>query len=549
MFQRVHDQPSESVMQNIKDKNEPRSPLTIEPHLFHPSMRWFNTAGPCRPEYNYMLPPLERLPKVQRIINQQGYFVIHAPRQVGKTTAMLTLAQQLTASGQYAAIMVSAEVGAAFLDNPAKAEQAILEEWWLAADFYLPAELQPPTPVSGESIGSALQHWAEYIPRPLVIFIDEIDSLQNEVLMSLLRQLRSGYPRRPKAFPASLALIGLRDVRDYKIASGGSDRLNTASPFNIKVASLTVRNFTRTEIAKLYQQHTDDTGQQFTSEAIDRVFELTQGQPWLVNAIAKEIVEELAEDPATTIAVDLVNTAKEILIKRRDTHIDSLAERLNEQRVRAIIEPMLLGQPLGVVPNDDVEFLLDLGLCHIDTTGNLAIANPIYREILPRFLTFTTEVSLGVLTPSWLTDTGELDAVALRDAFVTFWRQNSQPLLRGVACHEIAPHIVMMAFLHRVINGGGTLEREYAIGSGRMDLCLRYGSTTLAIELKVWRQGQANPLERGLEQLDQYLSGLDLDSGWLVIFDHRENQPPIEKRTRVKAAKTQENRSVTVIYG
>ena len=82
-----------------------------------------------------------------------------------------------------------------------------------------------------------------------------------------------------------------------------------------------------------------------------------------------------------------------------------------------------------------------------------------------------------------------------------------------------------------------------------MDLCLRYGTTTLAIELKVWRQGQANPLQRGLEQLDQYLSGLDLDSGWLVIFDQRENQPPIEKRTRVEEAKTQANRSVTVIYG
>ncbi|MEL6228623.1 MAG: ATP-binding protein [Cyanobacteria bacterium J06627_3] len=512
-------------------------------------MRWFNTAGPCRPEYNYMLPPLERLPKVHRIINQQGYFVIHAPRQVGKTTAMLTLAQQLTASGQYTAIMVSAEVGAAFLENPARAEQVILGEWRLAANFYLPAELQPPSPVPDESIGSALQHWAESSPRPLVIFIDEIDSLQNEVLASLLRQLRSGYPRRPGAFPASLALIGLRDVRDYKIASGGSDRLNTASPFNIKVASLTIRNFTQAEIAQLYQQHTDDTGQQFTPEAINRIFELTQGQPWLVNAIAKEIVEELAEDPAKTIDVSLVNTAKEVLIKRRDTHIDSLAERLNEQRVRAIIEPMLLGQTLGTVPNDDVEFLLDLGLCRIDKTGNLTIANPIYREILPRFLTFTTEVSLGVLTPSWLTDTGELDTVALRDAFIAFWRQNGQPLLKGVAYHEIAPHIVMMAFLHRVINGGGTLEREYAIGSGRMDLCLRYGAVTLAIELKVWRQGQSSPLQRGLEQLDQYLSGLGLDSGWLVIFDQREDQPSMAERTRVEQAKTQANRSITVIYG
>ena len=514
-------------------------------------MRWFNIAGPCRPEYNYMLPPLERLPRVQRIINQQGYFVIHAPRQVGKTTAMLTLAQQLTASGQYTAILLSVEVGAPLPNDLVTAQQTILKSWQGAIRAWLPPELHPDwsTLPADSLLSTALQTWSESSPRPLVVFLDEIDSLQGDLLLSILRQLRDGASRRPGHFPHALALIGLRDVRDYKIASGGSNRLNTASPFNIKVASLTVRAFTQAEIARLYQQHTDETGQQFAPEAIERVFELTQGQPWLVNAIAKEIVEELAEDPAKTIDISLVNTAKEILIKRRDTHIDSLAERLNEQRVRAIIEPMLLGQPLGTVPNDDVEFLLDLGLCRIDKTGNLAIANPIYREILPRFLTFTTEISLGVLTPSWLTATGKLDTVALRDAFIVFWRQNGQPLLKGVAYHEIAPHIVMMAFLHRVINGGGTLEREYAIGSGRMDLCLRYGSVTLAIELKVWRQGQTNPLKRGLEQLDQYLSGLGLDGGWLVIFDQREDQPSMAERTRVEQAKTQANRSVTVIYG
>ena len=68
-------------------------------------LRWFNTAGPCQLEKHYMLPSLDRLPSLERLINQEGYFVIHAPRQTGKTTAMLTLAQQLTAEGQYAALM------------------------------------------------------------------------------------------------------------------------------------------------------------------------------------------------------------------------------------------------------------------------------------------------------------------------------------------------------------------------------------------------------------------------------------------------------------
>ena len=98
-------------------------------------------------------------------------------------------------------------------------------------------------------------------------------------------------------------------------------------------------------------------------------------------------------------------------------------------------------------------------------------------------------------------------------------------------------------------NAGGTLEREYAIGRGRMDLCLRYGPDTLAIELKVWRDGERDPLHEGLAQLDGYLSGLGLDTGWLVIFDRRSGLPPIGERTECVAAITPGGRAVTVIRG
>lgn len=499
-----------------------------------------------------MLPPLARLPQLQRVIDQQGYFVLHAPRQTGKTTAMLSLAATLTEAGQYAAVMVSVEVGAAFPEDTDAAELAILSAWRRAASSRLPAKLQPPAwpdSAQGGRIGSALSSWAKQSPRPLVLFIDEIDSLQDEVLLSVLRQLRDGYPDRPKNFPHALALVGLRDVRDYKVASGGSDRLNTASPFNIKVKSLTLQNFTATEVAELYGQHTSDTGQRFTDEAITAAFSLTQGQPWLVNALAKEVVEEIIDDESVTIERRHIYEAKERLIQRRDTHLDSLAERLRESRVQAVIEPMLAGQELGLVPEDDRQFLIDLGLLHRDKAGKLAIANPIYREVLPRVLSRGLQDGLPTVAPSWLKPDGSLDADKLLDAFVAFWRQHGQPLLKGAPYTEIAPHLVMMAFLHRVVNGEGTLEREYAIGSGRMDLCLRYRNVVVAMELKVWRQNRPDPLSAGLKQLDSYLAGLGLQQGWLVIFDQREEQVPIAERTTVEAATTEGGRQVIMIRG
>ncbi len=514
-------------------------------------MKFFNTAGPCRPEYNYMLPFAGRLPEVLRIIDQQGYFILHAPRQTGKTTLVLELAKQLTEEGKYAAVMLSAEVGAAFPDDIDKAEKAILGEWQTGAKFWLPKELHPPLwkyDDAGKRITNALSEWSAACPRPLVIFVDEIDSLQDEVLISVLRQLRSGYPRRPEGFPWSLALVGLRDVRDYKVASGGSERLHTASPFNIKVRSLTLKNFTADEVAALYRQHTAETGQIFTDAALQITFHLTQGQPYLVNALAKVAVEELQPDVSQPIEQKHIEKSKDILIERQETHLDSLAERLREPRVRAVIEPILASSSEAPnLPFDDIRFVKDLGLVKQKNGNGLEIANPIYREVIPTVLSYVTRAFLPKIAPNWLNPDGTLNPENLLEAFLRFWRQHGQPLLRSVHYHEIAPHIVLMAFLHRVINGGGSLEREYAIGTRRMDVCLRYGDFTLGMELKVWRDNEREPLAEGLEQLDEYLNGLGLETGWLVIFDQRTGQLPIAERTSTETAATPQGKTIIII--
>jgi hypothetical protein len=190
---------------------------------------------------------------------------------------------------------------------------------------------------------------------------------------------------------------------------------------------------------------------------------------------------------------------------------------------------------------------VDLGLLRREGSGGLVIANPIYREVLPRALASGPQDSLPQIAPTWLNPDGSLNPEQLLDAFLKFWRQHGQPLLGSAPYHEIAPHLVLMAFLHRVINGGGTLEREYAIGWGRMDLCLRYGTVTLGIELKVWRDGEPDPLTEGLKQLDGYLAGLGLDGGWLIIFDRRSGQPPIRERTSSEAKLSPQGRRMTVV--
>ena len=511
---------------------------------------WFNTSGPCRPALHYMLSPTARLPDLTRLIDQQQYFVVHAPRQTGKTTAMLALAQSLTTAGIYTAVVLTMEVGAAFPDDPGAAERAILADWSDAAAWQLPPALHPPTwpdAQPGARIGAALRAWAIASTRPLVVFLDEIDALQDATLISVLRQLRAGFPRRPTVFPWALALIGLRDVRDYKVASGGRDRLTTASPFNIKAESFTMGNFTAVDVAELYQQHTDATGQGFTADAIALAATLTGGQPWLINALARQAVEVLAPDPTQVITATIIDAAKTRLIQRQDTHLDSLVDRLGEARIRAVLEPLLAGTVPTDVPPDDIQFVLDLGLVRLDSHAGLVIANPIYAAIILRSLATTTRAFLPTISPVWITAEGQLDPERLCAAFLTFWRQHGQPLLGTTAYHEIAPHLVLMAFLDRVANGGGRVERELAVGRGRLDLRLEYGNVVLPIEVKVWRDGTADPLRDGIAQLDGYLQGLGQATGWLVIFDQRSGQPPIAERTSAAGATTPSGRDVTVI--
>lgn len=513
-------------------------------------MRRFNTAGPCDPRFHYMLPPERRLPTVRRLVDGGGYFVLHAPRQSGKTTALIALARALTAEGRYTSVLLSLEVGAPFSNDLDRLEPPILDSWRRATEARLPAALQPPPfprASPGSRVGAALSAWARASALPLALFLDEVDALRDDALISVLRQLRDGYGNRPDGFPWALALVGLRDIRDYRVASGSEGRLGTSSPFNIKVESLTLRNFTSEEVGELYAQHTAETGQEFLPDAVSHAFHLSQGQPWLVNALARQLVEVVVPDVAHPVTAAHVATASEILIQRNDTHLDSLAERLREPRVRQIIEPMLLGRALGNVPADDIAFLLDLGLVRQTSGGGLDVANPIYKEVIPRVLAGTPRASLPQIAPSWLTPSGELDDRKLLVAFLDFWRRHGEPLLGSAPYHEVAPHLVLLAFLERVANGGGRVEREYAIGRGRMDVCLRYHAQTVAIELKVWHPGASDPCREGLAQLDGYLAGLGLDTGWLVIFDRRPGLPPLHDRIESVEALTPAGRSAVVI--
>jgi hypothetical protein len=364
------------------------------------------------------------------------------------------------------------------------------------------------------------------LDKPLIIFFDEADCLSGQVLISFLRQLRDGYVYRGDTpFPWSISLIGMRDIRDFKAQIRPEEQtLGSASPFNIVTKALTLTNFTVEQVAELYHQHTEATGQVFEPGAVERAWYWCEGQPWLVNALARQIVEDdLALDYSKPVTAEHFDAAAETLMLRRDTHIDSLLERLKEPRVRKVMEPVFLGTSQTVpLLSDDTKFCLDLGLLKMGPDLRLYPANPIYREVIVRTLTYDSQSELPPsLQHRWM-DGKTLDMDGLLKEFQQFWRENSDIWVEKYDFREAAPHFILQAYLQRVVNGGGHILREYALGRGRMDVSVKYAGRTYPVELKL-----AGPKakDEGLEQLERYMDICGASEGWLIIFDRDQTQP------------------------
>ncbi len=517
-------------------------------------MKFFSIAGPVNPEDHYCLPLSTRLDEneLRTLIEQKKYFILHAPRQTGKTSTMLNFAKTLNAEGIYTALYVNVEGAQAARADYIKGMATILEQFFTRIKEQLPneqhiisylAQLLQKGMFTGSSLNSMLNEFSKSASKPLVLFIDEIDSLVGDTLISVLRQLRSGYDQRPKGFPQSVCLIGVRDVRDYRIWSDEQQAMVLGgSAFNIKSESLRLNDFTKDEVRALYQQHTQATGQKFDDDAIDYAFDLTQGQPWLVNALAYEACFRDCPDRSVTITKDIIERAKEVLIKRRDTHIDALIDKLQEPCLRNIVDAIITGIDTSRdFPSDDIQYALDLGLV-ARRENNLVIANPIYQEVLPRALTYSTQLTMPQQQLWYVNPDGSLDMHKMLAAFTQFYRENSAIWLEKFAYKESGPHLLIMAFLQRIINGGGKIHREYALGTDRVDLLITWKTQRIVVELKVWHS-KTKTLIRGLEQTAGYMDTSNATEGHLVIFDKREKSWEEKIYTRQEKV---EDKTITV---
>jgi hypothetical protein len=455
------------------------------------------------------------------LVRAENYLAVSGPRQSGKTSLLKSLVDAVHAEGWGRAVVLSCESADHQFDvtEVDDAERRLVDRWGLALRAQAPDLAWPETAEllalgTGTRIAGALTRYAQSVSVPLVVVLDEVDCLARNPFGSMLRQIRDGFQYRPRGFPHSVVLAGMRNLREHDRAMGGDGR---GSPFNI-VRELTLSNFSRDEVVRLYAQHTAATGQCFTDESLELVWQQTRGQPLLVNALADLAVTQLVPDPSRAIEPAHIAESIRLFEASNPIHLTSLAARLAEDRVMNVVAPVVVGDAPDV-SDDDERFALELGILAKGIDERLHVANPIYARALLKLATSQQRKSLLAWTPTWLDEAGRIDVDRLRENFRAFWTLHRDMMQARIHYPEAVAHFGLMTYLDRVVNGGGRVEREFAVGRGRLDLLLVHGDLRLPIEVKVHRDHASDPVPEGLEQLDRYCAGLGVDRAWLVVFD------------------------------
>lgn len=506
--------------------------------------KFFNTAGPTITEDHYHIDPLTRLDweDIRQLIEQKRYFLLHAPRQTGKTSTLLAMMRQLNQEGKYLCAYANIEGAQTARGDAERGVDAItiaiaesvalylqdnrLKQWYFSDEGKNTA--------ADHRITSLLNYWSTISSKPTILLLDEVDALVGDTLISLLRQIRAGYAQRPEAFPQAMILCGVRDIKDYRIHTKEQEIITGGSAFNIKAKSLVMGNFTFEECQQLYLEHTKETGQIFDDAIFAKLWSDTKGQPWLVNALAYQITSENRKlrDRSKKIEFEHYMQAREELIQSRATHLDQLTDKLREKRVFTLISRLLAGQDFDIdvaYTNDDQKYVEDLGF--ITTRPTIAIANDIYKEIIPREITWITQTRIVNQEQSWyLNSDNTINFVKLIAAFQQFFRENSDSWIEKFDYKEAGPQLLLQAFLQRIINGGGRINREYALGRKRTDIFVEWPTTEkgffgpvqrVVIETKLLHSGLEQTISEGITQVTEYATMVGASEKHLIVFDRK----------------------------
>ncbi|MCP4131329.1 MAG: AAA family ATPase [bacterium] len=499
-------------------------------------LKEFNDTGTCIPEMHYLVNTSKKLDEILTLIMKRRYFTINRPRQYGKSTTLFLLSKLLTERKDYVPIEISFEgIGSKVFENESSFIKVFLTKI-MDEVKYLGIEKNVQKLVSKNietnhnmaQLSGFITEFTEILNQNIVLMIDEVDkSSNNQLFLDFLAMLRDKYLNRNKGKDStfqSIILAGVHDVKNLKLKLRPDDEKKLNSPWNIAVDFEVDMSFNPEEIATMLEDYSQTTN---ISMNIPQISELlyyhTSGYPFLVSRLCKLIDEKImkkTEKPEWK--TEYIDEAVKLILQEKNTNFDSLIKNLENYKelYDLVFETIIEGiEPSYNADNPVIDMAATYGILK-NENGKVKIHNRIYEQRIYNYMSSKVETAMSLegynFRDNFINEDGTLDFEKVLLKFREFMKKEYSSKDKDFL--ERNGRLLFLAFIKPIINGYGYDFKEVQISEElRLDVVITYLNQKYVVELKIWRGDVAH--QKGLAQLSQYLDKLELNKGFLIIFD------------------------------
>ncbi len=496
-------------------------------------MRRFHSYGPVDPSEHFAVERRALVDQcVQHLVGDPDtgghFFTLWAPRQTGKTWLMRRAMEEIRARHGDRFLVGSLLMQGVMNDKDGP--EVFFHN--MPRVFRIGVGVEPPEPATWDAWMQIFAIERGLFDRPLILLIDEFDSLPPALIDELVGRFRAMYLDRQGYVLHGLALVGVRSVLGVE-----SDR---GSPFNVQ-RSLHVPNFTREEVESLFAQYEAESAQKVDPAVPAAVFEKTRGQPGLVGWFGELLTETYNPGKTEALTADVLlkvyhravhtewnNTVLNMIKKARGPYRNEVVSLFTDPNV-----PFSLRQDWcaylyqnGIIDHAAVpdspteEQVCRFSSPFVQTCLYATFTGDMFGDKGPILALEPGDLLADVLTPTGLCVPplveryrGYLKRLSARG--IDPWKD--QPRRRDLHLTEAVGHFHLYAWLRDAIGRRVVISPEFPTGNGKVDLVLRTRTGQLGL-IEVKSYVDMFELEEGRAQAAAYAKKLGLEAATLAVF-------------------------------
>ena len=498
--------------------------------------RKFNTSGPNIVTKHYTIERTVLINKGIELVKDDRYFTIWAPRQTGKSTYFIQLAEKLKKQ-DYEVAHINFEN---YKKEPEKSFLSRLT--WKLEEFWN-------INLSNKTIGEIFEEIEKVKNKKCVLIIDEVEGINKEYFGDFLHSIRNAYHSRENHCLKSVILVGVSNI--VGVVN------DNASPFNI-TDNLNVPYFTEEEVFELLLQHETETGQLFEEKVKKKIIQITANQPGLVNGFAKVLVDN-NPNKETLNYEDYLKVEDWYLTEAIDKNFSNILNKAREQR--NFVERLLftVDKIQFDIDRESIKLLHTNGLIKKDEDGFVTFWVPFYKKRLYKaFYPYTNgekkQISRTIFAEDFFTEKGELKLKRLIDTYKDYVKKRGFKVFMEKdekgnykSLKEAALIYSFETFITATMQElKGKIYREADTGLGKSDMIINIANNEFLIETKVY-YSQSKFIE-GKKQLAYYCNSLGLKKGVYLVFCPNNIKYPKTVKEEIKEIENVEISTYLVEY-